>query len=351
MENILKQRNLPPFLSREEMLEILQREEYGYMPPKPDSISFSDMQAEKMFKTGTHFCAGKASFKRVMITTGINGKTFSFPISVVIPTSKGPHPFFIHINFRPYVPDIYMPTEEIVDNGFAIISFNYEDITLDNDTFDSGLSLVLYPDGTRKPHDCGKIAMWAWGAQRAMDYAQTLSELNKDYAVVCGHSRNGKAALLAAATDERFTFAYSNGAGCSGSCITRQKNGERVKEITTNFPAWFCENYKKYSDSEDKMPFDQHYLAALIAPRYLAMGSDDDGPLSDAVSDMLTCVSVSKVYEDMCKVGFIYDGKIPTQGCVWHDGSVGYHVRKGLHYFDRYDWNMLMSFVKKHMKY
>ena len=79
--------------------------------------------------------------------------------------------------------------------------------------------------------------------------------------------------------------------------------------------------------------------------------SDADGPLSDAVADMLTCVAVSKVYEDTGKVGFVYNGKPPAHGMVWHDGSVGYHVRKGLHYFDRYDWNMLMSFVKKHMKY
>lgn len=332
------------------MLDILQREEYGYMPPKPDNVFFSVAYTEKQFRMTSNFCAGKATYKRIMITTEFEGKSYSFPVSVVIPSNKGPHPFFIHINFRPNIPDIYMPTEEIVDNGFAVISFNYEDITTDDAQFNNGLSALLFPDGKRGPHDCGKVAMWAWAAQRALDYAVTQEELDKDYAVVCGHSRLGKSALLAAATDERFTFAYSNGAGCSGSCITRQKNGERVKDICDKFPYWFCENYKKYADREEEMPFDQHFLAALVAPRYLAMGSDNDGPLSDAAADMLTCVAVSKVYEDMGKPGFVFDGNRPQEGCVWHDGNVGYHMRKGLHYFDRYDWNMLMSFVKKHMQ-
>lgn len=350
MEKLLKERNLPPFLSREEMLEILQREVYGYMPPKPDNVVFSSAYIEKKFRMGPNFCAGKASYRRIMITSQFGCKSFSFPISVVIPTTDGPHPFFVHINFRPDVPDRYMPTEEIVDNGFAVISFNYEDITMDDSSFDTGLAALLFPDGTRAPHDCGKLAMWAWAAQRAMDYADTLEELNKDYAIVCGHSRNGKAALLAGATDDRFKFVYSNGSGCGGASITRQKRGERVADICRNFPAWFCESYKSYAGKEEEMPFDQHFLAALIAPRYLAMGSDDDGPLSDAVADMLTCVAVSRVYEDMGKPGFIFDGNKPKDGCVWHEGTVGYHVRKGLHCFDRYDWNMLMSFVKKHMK-
>jgi len=348
MQALLKERNLPPFLSGEEMLEILQREEYGYMPPKPEKVIFSTAYTERQYKTTANFCAGKATCRRIMITSFFGKNSFSFPVTAVVPTAQGPHPFFVHINFRSNVPDIYMPTEEIVDNGFGIISFNYEDITLDDNNFNTGFAAVLYPDGKRKPHDCGKIAMWAWAAHRAMDYAVTVDEFDKNCAVVCGHSRLGKTALLAAATDERFTHAYANGSGCSGACITREKRGERVADICRNFPAWFCENYKKYSGKEAEMPFDQHFLEALIAPRYLAVGSDNDNELSDAVSEMLTCVAVSEVYEKMGVPGFVYDGNKPAHGTVWHEGRVGYHVRKGLHYFDRYDWNMLMSFVKKH---
>ena len=349
MENLLKQRNLPPLKSREEMLDILLREQYGYLPEKPRKVTFSAAYIEKKFRMTSNFCEGKATYKRIMITSETENGSFSFPVSVVIPTEKGPHPFFVHINFRPDVPDIYMPTEEIIDSGFAVISFCYEDITMDDNRFDTGLAALLYPDGNRKKAtDCGKLAMWAWAVHRAMDYAMTEDALDKECAIVCGHSRLGKTALLAAATDERFTFAYANGAGCSGSCITRQKRGERVADICRNFPHWFCENYKKYAGKEEDMPFDQHYLLALIAPRYVAVGSDNDGPLSDTVADMLACIGAGKAYEDMGKTGFVYDGNEPQEACVWHEGRVGFHMRKGPHYFGRYDWNMIMSFVKRH---
>jgi len=350
MQNILKQRNLPPLLSKSRMLDILEREIYGHMPPKPDNVIFSLSFVEKNFRMTPNFCAGKAKYTRIMITSQFDGKAFSFPVSVVVPDTKGPHPFFVHINFRPDVPDRYMPTEEIVDNGFAVISFNYEDITMDDNRFDTGLASLLYPDGNRLPEDCGKLAMWAWAAQRAMDYAASSDEFDKDCAIVCGHSRLGKTALLAAATDERFRFVYANGAGCAGSCITRQKNGERVADICKKFPYWFCENYKKYADREEDMPFDQHFLLALIAPRFVAVGSDNDGPLSDATADMLTCVAADEAYRQRGLCGFVYDGNPPAEGCVWHEGRIGYHMRKGLHAFDRYDWNMIMSFVKKHIK-
>ena len=40
MRNLIAGRKLPPLLSREEMLEIIQREEYGFMLPPPEKISF-----------------------------------------------------------------------------------------------------------------------------------------------------------------------------------------------------------------------------------------------------------------------------------------------------------------------
>ena len=86
--------------------------------------------------------------------------------------------------------------------------------------------------------------MWAWAAQRVMDYAITLDCLNKNRGTVCGHSRLGKTALLAAATDERFFCAYSNDSGCGGAAISRKKDGEKINDICKAFPYWFCDNYK-----------------------------------------------------------------------------------------------------------
>lgn len=342
LNNILKQRDIPPLLSREEMMDILHREEYGYMPPKPDKISYNK---EIVFG---NFCAGKATLDKVEITSEINGKEFTFPLYVTLPAAEGKFPFFIHINFRDNVPDRYMPTEELIDNGFAVLSFCYTDVTADNGDFTDGLAGVLYEDGKRGETDAGKLAMWAWAAHRAMDYAETLDCLDKSCAIVCGHSRLGKTALLTAATDERFAFAHSNDSGCSGAAITRDKQGETVKDICKLASHWFCKNYCKYAENEKEMPFDQHYLVASIAPRYVSIGSAEEDTWACPTSEMLTCVAASPMYEKLGKSGFVCQDRLPAVGDVYHEGCIGYHLRKGTHYFGREDWHRLIEFVNLH---
>ena len=341
LHDILTARAVPALRSRAEMLEILQREEYGYLPPKSTRMEWSVQE-----NCIPSFCAGKVTARRVELTVYLGDTPFTFPFVAVIPKSKEPCPFFIHINFRPDVPDRYMPTEEITDNGFAVLSFCYTDVTSDNGDFTNGLAGVLYPDGKRKPTDPGKIALWAWAAQRVLDYAEQEPRLDMSRAMVCGHSRLGKTALLCGATDERFFLAHSNDSGCSGAAITREKTGERVEQITRNFPYWFCENYKKYIGKEADMPFDQHYLIASIAPRYTYVASALEDSWADPASELLSCMAATPAYEAHGLAGMVCADRLPEAGDEYHEGSIGYHLRPGLHYFGREDWNRLMTFVK-----
>jgi hypothetical protein len=82
-----------------------------------------------------------------------------------------------------------------------------------------------------------------------------------------GHSRNGKAALLAAAFDERIALPFPHQAGCGGSAPSRGKVGESVKAINSNFPHWFNAQSKQFNDAPERLPFDQNCLVALCAPR------------------------------------------------------------------------------------
>lgn len=231
------------------MLDILLKEEYGYIPPVPESTSYA--VTENYIPS---FCEGKAISRKVDVTTKIRGREITFPFYVTIPKKPGKHPFFICINFRDCVPDRYIPTEEIIDNGFAVLSFCYKDVTDDNGDFSDGLAGVLFENGKREATDPDKIAMWAWAAQLVMDYAETLDCLDMNLGIVCGHSRLGKTALLTAATDTRFKFAYSNDSGCSGAAISREKDGETIRDICKRFPYWFCENYKNMPATRIKCP-------------------------------------------------------------------------------------------------
>ncbi len=338
LDEMLKERNVPPILPREEALEILQREEYGYLPEKPDNLTFT---AEENLIP--RFCGGNAELHRITAAFTLRGRAFSFPFFAAIPSAGQPHPFFIHINFRDAVPDRYMPTEELIDNGFAVLSFCYKDVSSDDGDFTDGLAGLLFEKGRRGPSDAGKIALWAWAAHRVMDWAETRGdELDLNRSVVCGHSRLGKTALLAAATDTRFKYAYSNDSGCSGAALARGTRGERVKDICEKLPFWFCENYFKYIDNEANMPFDQHDLIAAIAPRRVMVGSAAQDTWADPISEQLACLAASPAFEK----GLICPDRPAEAGEAFLEGDVGYQMRPGRHYFSRADWLQLIKFVK-----
>lgn len=340
LNEALKERNIPELKSREEMLAILLEEEYGHLPPKPESLCFED--AGKVYPS---FAGGRAGCNRIIAHCRLDGeKIFDFPFYAVIPTDGKKHPFFVHINFTDSIPDRYQPTEELVDNGFAVLTVYYKDVTSDDGDMTNGLAGVLFEDGKRKPNDPGKIAMWAWAAQRLLDYAETVDCLDLSCAIVAGHSRLGKTALLAGATDTRFAFTYSNDSGCSGAALSRGKAGETVAKICKRFPYWFCENYYKYADNEAAMPFDQHYLLASIAPRYALVGSATEDAWADPQNEYLCCVVAKEAFNG----DFAHPNRLPRPDEAFLQGALGYHLRTGTHYFSRPDWHRLMEFVNLH---
>lgn len=339
MKNLIVERGLPSLLSREEMTEILQREEYGFMPAPPEKISFSKkpLRNENIF-------AGKGKLWEISISCTVKGRDFTFPVTLMLPEGEGPHPFFVNISFEKNIPNFYFPAEEILDNGFAAFNLYYGDITSDNGDFTDGLAGVLYPDGKRNDTDCGKLAMWAWAASRCLDYAETEPNLDMTKAAVCGHSRLGKTALLAGATDQRFRFVHSNDSGCSGAAIARENTGEKISDICRNFPYWFCENYQKYVNNERNMPFDQHFLIASIAPNFVSVASASEDDWACPENEQLSCFAASPAFEKLGMKGFVCDKKAEI-GEKFFEGSIGYYLRKGRHFFSREDWNSFISFI------
>ncbi len=339
MKNLITQRGLPPLLSREEMLDILQREEYGYMPEPPEEISFAKTQMRN-----DNIFGGKGKLWEIEITCTVKGKSFTFPAALMLPEGDGPFPFFVNLNFEKNIPNYYFPAEEILDNGFAAFNLYFKDVTSDNDDFTDGIAPLFCPDGKRNAADCGKIAIWAWAASRCLDYAEAEPRLDMKRACVCGHSRLGKTALVAGAFDHRFRFVHSNDSGCSGAASARKNTGETVSDICRVFPYWFCENYKKYADNEDSMPFDQHFLLASIAPNFVSVASASEDDWACPENEQLSCFAASPAFEKLGLSGFICDKKGEI-GDRFFDGHIGYSLRKGRHFFSREDWNNFIAFI------
>lgn len=327
------------------VLKTMLESEYGYLPEEPEKLEFRFVEEDKI-----RYCAGKASYMELEIVCTLNGEEFAFPVTYVYPNKGENFKTFVHINFRPDVPDKYMPTEEIIDNGFACASFCYQNVTSDDGDFTNGLAGVVYKNSQRTAYSAGKIAMWAWAAMRVMDFLQTRNEVDKDNICVCGHSRLGKTALLTAAVDTRFAAAHSNCSGCSGDSLNRGKTegNEFIGDIIDRFDYWFCENYKKYYGKDDETPFEQHFLSALIAPRRLHIASAAEDKWAGPNLEFLFCASSSEVYELYGKKGFVYeDGDYLNAGKYLNEGNVGLCYRNGRHYFSRDDWHGLMDFMNK----
>lgn len=320
--------------------KLLQEEEYGFIPKKPDSISVDVISEDnKSF-------ASKATLTKYRLTAHYGEESCNFIFYSSIPNVRPEKmPVFVHINFSDAIPHKYQPTEEIIDNGCAVFTVYYEDVTSDNGDFENGCAKLLVPNRSN-PHAPGKIAIWAWAAMRIIDYVETLDIYNPDTLAVIGHSRLGKTTLLTAAFDTRVKFACVNNSGTSGDALSRGKVGETIKDITDRFPFWFCPEYLKYAGKEDNLPFDQHFLISLVAPRRVLTGTAKEDLWADPDSQYLALTLTDPVYALYGKHGLVHSENMPVCPERLPDGDCYFHLRSGSHYLSREDWNYYIEYIK-----
>ncbi len=142
----------------------------------------------------------------------------------------------------------------------------------------------------RKLDDWGALKAWAWGASRALDYFETDKAVDATRVGIQGHSRYGKAAIVAMAFDQRFAIGYISSSGAAGAKLHRRKFGEVIENVlAANEYHWMAGNYFKYGGDWDSLPVDSHLLIAMIAPRpvFLSAGATDGDGWVDAKGSFL----------------------------------------------------------------
>lgn len=354
---------------RAEVLKLFEDNVYGKLPPAA-KIEF------EVTKVDPNALGGAATRQEVTVwPAGKQGPTMS--ILLYVPNSaNGRVPAFVSLNFpgnHTVQPDPSItlstrwiipgpgvvenrateaargaavsrwPVDLIISKGYAVATVYYGDLFPDRK--DGAKDSIL-------PHlpatNTNAIGAWAYGMSRMLDYLEKDPRIDAKRVAVVGHSRLGKAALWAGATDQRFAMVVGNDSGEGGAAIARRNFGETVERINTSFPHWFTGKYASYNRAVDQMPVDQHMLLALMAPRPLYITSAAEDQWADPHGEFLSCVAASPVYKLLGTDGFA--GKDHTLVEQPVRSRIGYHLRAGKHDITRYDWEQIIAFADLHLK-
>ncbi len=250
-----------------------------------------------------------------------------------------------------------VPVDLMVSRGYAFMTACYAQISPDvevrrgdKESFAYTRIFELWPKREEGRQDATtSLGAWAWVLSRGLDLAGTLSEVDEKRCVVAGSSRLAKAALLAAARDDRFAVCVANQTGGGGCPLAKRNFGENIGTQVAMFPHWFCKAYVKYADNESALKFDQHLLLAAIAPRSLLVEGFNQ-KWFDTKGEYLACRAASPVWEFLGREG-LPKGDFPKEyDTSLIGGNLGYVRRGGAHGLSGYDWLWLLDFADRSLK-
>ncbi|QDV60974.1 glucuronyl esterase domain-containing protein [Crateriforma conspicua] len=375
-------------VGRPATLKLFQDHVYGV---SPDPVQQNVTVQGKVVSRKDDALGGRAIRREIDVTVTHNNASLTMQMLVYTPaSSQGPVPTFLGLNFQGNhsvdpdpairIPDSWMrnrnngttdgnrateagrgvaadrwPIETIVGRGYGLATIYYGDIDPDQDDgFQNGIhGLFADWNASADPQTrWGSIAGWAFGLSRALDFLETDAQVDARNVIVIGHSRLGKTALWAGATDPRFAMVISNDSGCGGAALSRRAFGETVGRINQSFPHWFNDRFQDYNENESALPVDQHQLLALIAPRPLCVASATEDRWADPHGEFLSCVHASPVYRlyGVSGIGLASDSvDMPSPEQPLQYGHISYHLRIGKHDLAEYDWLRYLDFADKHL--
>jgi hypothetical protein len=354
---------------RPELKELFQHYMYGHLPAAPAKVEFSVDHVDGKC------LSGKATLKEVTIRFGGQGVP-AIHLLVVVPNHRTrPAPAFVGLNFNGNHavladPCIALPVvrsgggnaqpteagrgkdvdvwsiEQSVDRGYAVATFYNGDVEPDRPEATEGVR-ANYRSTDGRPYDWATIAAWAWGLHRAVDYLVTDRDVDAKRIAVFGHSRNGKAAIVAGAFDDRIALVIPHQAGCGGTSPSRGKVGESVKAINDRFPHWFNAQFKKFNDQPERLPFDQHCLIALVAPRPILLSNATEDQWANPAGQFEMLKAAEPVYR-LLNAGTLAADQMPEPGRLV-DSRLGFFIRPGKHSTTPQDWKAFLDFADKNL--
>lgn len=226
------------------------------------------------------------------------------------------------------------------DAGFAYASFHASDFVPD-DKDEAGPAIAAL-GGTVNPGST--LMAWAYAFSAAVTAMEADPRIDAGRTAILGHSRHGKAALLAAAWDSRIDAVIAHQTGFGGAALSRSPIGERLDRLVKNYPHWMAPEAAAYADDPERLPVDQHHLLALIAPRPLFLGNARRDVWADPNSTYRAAYAASEVWRAYGKSGVAGDMKQfdPAAG-------IAFFLRQGGHSVVDDDIEGFVAFLSAHL--
>ncbi len=259
-------------------------------------------------------------------------------------------------------PDAPDSAKLLLQHGWGFVGRNSGDVQADNGAgLDKGIIGLLNKGQPRSLDDWGVLRAWAWGDSKLLDYLETDPDVDAKKAGVMGHSRGGKAALVAQVDDPRFAIGFISSSGAGGADLYRRNYGETMGNIAgaSEFH-WFAGNFMRYAavgHSANEMPVDSHEFIALVAPRPIFIGGGalltdpvyvPGDAWQDAEGMFMAAVAASPVWNLLGAKG-LGTTTFPPMGTLIDSGDVAFRQHEYGH-TPAPNWPYFIEFADKEFK-
>lgn len=360
---------------RPEVLSIVETNQFGRVPPAPDTMSFD------VFDTGTPAFGGTALRKQVTIAFDARGEHVLELLVYLPKESAGDAPVLLNIgwvanNVAVDDPGVKVGRQwnretlarepatrggefgklrvipEALARGYAVAHFNYTDLEPDHPAgFAHGIRRHFLREGETQPgaEEWGAIAAWGWGVSRVIDYFESDPDIDARRVAITGISRLGKAALWAGARDERVACVLASVSGSGGASLNRRRYGERLGHLLApgRFPYWFAPRLADWVGREEAAPWDSHFILGLIAPRAVLLQTGSTDRWSDPYGEFVAARAATPVFHLFGQQG-IEDYPQPALGQAVMN-RLGYLMHDGGHGMVPDDWPVFFDFLDQHL--
>jgi endo-1,4-beta-xylanase len=295
---------------RAELKDLFQDYMYGHLPPKPKTMTIN--RGDKVMDK-----ENQVVLQDLELNLAQDDKTLTMHVQVALPPdAKAPVPVVVQSGFGRRGAASGQRFTLFTKHSYAVAECSFNEVAMDNkDRTRTAGVYRLFGDKI----DCGALMAWAWGVSRVIDALETVDTIDAKKVVVTGHSRYGKAALLAGAFDERIALTVPSHSGCAGCSPYRFIYGrnEQLHNIVGAFPHWFRPDFNQFVGKVERLPVDQHLLIALVAPRALLATEGTQDTWINPQGSQLTHRAAKKVYDflkagDKISIRFRPVGHVPS---------------------------------------